>query len=95
MNFPLIENCQSIGYVAKPYGGNGTVLIALKALRSAELAKRSYVLLDIQHKLVPFFIEECIDKNNNIYIKFCDIHSVEDAEKIAGITMYIEKTNDN
>jgi len=91
--FPLIEQCSSIGYVAKPYGGNGTVLIALKALESKEFAKRNYVLLDIQQKLVPFFIEECVLKNNNVYVKFCDIHSVEDAGKIAGLRIYIEQSN--
>lgn len=92
--FPLIENCTSIGYVAKPYGGNGTVLVELKALESKEFAKRSYVLLDIQQKLVPFFIEECVCKSNNVYVTFCDIHSVNDAEKIAGLRMYIEQTAD-
>lgn len=95
MTFPLIEQCQSIGYVAKPYGGNGTVLIALKAIESKELTKRKYVLLDIQHKLVPFFIEKCICKNNNVYLNFSDIHSVDDAEKIAGMRIYIEQTDDD
>ncbi|MCL2327715.1 MAG: ribosome maturation factor RimM [Bacteroidetes bacterium] len=92
--FPLIEQYTSVGYISKPYGGNGTVLIELKALESKEFAKRNYVLLDIQQKLVPFFIEECVCKNNNVYVKFCDIHSVDDAEKIAGLRIYIEQTAD-
>ncbi|MDR0941520.1 MAG: ribosome maturation factor RimM [Bacteroidales bacterium] len=94
MTFPLIEQCQPIGYVVKPYGGNGTVIVALKTIESDELAQRKYVLLDIQHKLVPFFIEECFCKNNNVYLKFSDIHSVDDAETIAGMRMYIEQTDD-
>lgn len=95
MTFPVVEQCQSIGYVSKPYGGNGLLLIALKALESDELAARKYVLLDIQNKLVPFFIDECICKNNNVYIKFSDVHSVDDAEKIAGMRMYIEQSDDD
>ncbi|MDR2963630.1 MAG: ribosome maturation factor RimM [Bacteroidales bacterium] len=94
MSFPLIENCNSVGYISKTYGGAGMVLIALKAIDSEAFAQRNYVLLDILHKLVPFFIEECVRKNNNVYLKFYDIHSVEDAEKIAGLRIYIEKTDD-
>lgn len=88
-SFPTISDCVPIGKIARPHGNEGFVLINLHHNYTSICKEIEYVFLDIQNKLVPFFIQKCSIKGGATYIQFDDVTTIQLAEKICGFTLYI------
>lgn len=89
--FPQISDCSYIGKISRPHGPEGYVLVHIFDVTPDFFNEIEYVFLEIQQKLVPFFIQNCNIKGNNIYIQFDDILNVPQAEKICGLSMFFPK----
>lgn len=90
--FPQKSECESIGKISRPHGGEGFVLVNLHGITPQVFQEFEYVFLDIQDKLVPFFIQNCTLKSNSVYVQFDDITTVPQAEKIASYFVFVPKT---
>lgn len=87
--FPTIHDCVPIGKIARTHGNEGFVLVNLHADYVSLCKELEYIFLEIQHKLVPFFIQSCKSKGGTTYIQFDDITTIQLAESLCGYTMYI------
>ncbi|MBN2348484.1 MAG: 16S rRNA processing protein RimM [Bacteroidales bacterium] len=86
------EDCLLLGTVIKTTGIRGEIITSLQNLSFERIKKMGSVFLDIEGLLVPFFIEEYFQPNeNSLVIKFDDIHSKEKAREIVGCDVYIEQ----
>lgn len=86
------EEVIRIGKILKPHGVKGE----LSMLCENDCFDRSddcdYLIGDMDGILVPFFIESYRFKGNaSVLIKFDDIDTVEQAERMTGITIYFPK----
>ncbi|HBS87606.1 MAG: 16S rRNA processing protein RimM [Bacteroidetes bacterium GWF2_38_335] len=71
------DNCLLIGRIAKTYGTDGEFLLKLdKQYSSDDFINEESVFVEIDGRLIPFFIEEISSRNDNsLIIKFDDIVS--------------------
>lgn len=86
------EEVIRIGKILKPHGVKGE----LSMLCENDCFDRSedcdYLIGDMDGILVPFFIDSYRFKSNaSVLIKFDDIDTVEQAEKMTGVTIYFPK----
>lgn len=88
-SFPDIHDCIPIGKIARTHGNEGFVLVNLSSDYNSVCKEIEYVLLEIQHKLVPFFIQSCKTKGGATYIQFDDITTTQLAETICGYTLFV------
>ena len=70
--------------VLKSYGTDGSVVVSLSAEDSREFDQNEPVFIDFDGLPVPFFMESCTPKGGRYIVKFEDIDTLEDAEKIVG-----------
>lgn len=89
--FPLKTECEYIGKISRQHGGEGFVLLNLHHISANEFEEFEYVFLDIQDKLVPFFIQNCNVKSNSVYVQFDNVNSSTQAEKLCGYAMFVPK----
>lgn len=87
---PSQSECIKVATIGKPYGGEGVMNVMHgQDIGYDILSKCKVFFLLITNKLVPFTIEQCSKKNNHMYVKFYDIETVEQAEEIQGMPIYI------
>ncbi len=91
---PEINNCLEIGYISRPHGKDGEVLLSIKNVDYEDIQDMPYLFLCKQERLVPFFIEKATIKSNSFFVKFEDINSLEKAEQYCGTKIYIESEED-
>lgn len=70
--------------VLKSYGTDGSVVVSLSAEDSREFDRNEPVFIDFDGLPVPFYMESCTPKGGKFIVKFEDIDTLEDAEKIVG-----------
>lgn len=84
------DNNLLLGFIAKPHGTKGSVLIRLRNIKPEEIKKRDWVFVEIDGLLVPFFIEEFrANADDSLVIKFLQINSESEAKSISGSDAYI------
>jgi 16S rRNA processing protein RimM len=52
------NHCIEIGYIQKPHGLNGNVILIFNAEFKVTLEEIKYLLIEVEGGVVPFFIEE-------------------------------------
>lgn len=88
----LKENCYQVGYITKLHGLQGEVTAFFDVDNPAEYENLESVFVDINNKLVPFFIETLEVTPKKIILKFEDIDSPEAAEELLGRELYLPLT---
>lgn len=83
------SDCFSPGFVLRPHGIKGSVLIGLKVEDSTAYAELGVLFIEQQHSLVPYLIEEISVKGNKAYVKFEGISTPEQAEALKNKAVYI------
>lgn len=86
-----IASCVCIGKIVKTHGLNGMVAIKLDDSDLLDLNSLDYVFVEINNRLIPYFIESLNDRSTKITVKFYDVDSVEQAENVSRYRIYIEK----
>jgi len=85
----LLDDCFELGYIVKPHGTKGEVQVYLDVDNPEEYAKMESVFVAYGPNLVPFFIENTKAVGKGIAIKFDEVNSVEEAEKLRSLKLYL------
>lgn len=84
------ESCFELGYIEKGHGLEGAVLITLDVDDPSEYKDLESVFVDINNKLIPFFVEEFFFQNKNkAVIYFEDLTDRDSADKLKGHKLYL------
>ena len=80
-----------IGRLGKPHGVKGEISFQFVDDRFNRI-DIDYLILSIDHLLVPFFIEEYRFKSNEVaLVKFCDIDTQQRAAELTGCEVYLPR----
>jgi len=85
------DQCFYLGRISKVVGFKGEVAIYIDSDEPEKYASLDALFLDVNDKLIPFFIEYTSqrNKNNLLTLKFQDINNQEDAERLTGCDIYL------
>jgi 16S rRNA processing protein RimM len=87
-----IDNCFQLGYIAKTHGVQGEVTFVLDVDNPEEYDKLESVFVEINGKLVPFFITHFQLQKEKAIVKLEDVNSFESADKLVGNALYLPLT---
>ena len=79
-------SCHQVGYVIKRHGVKGSVKVFLEFPLPKKLES---IFVEIDNRLVPFFIEEASVLNNIAVMKFEDVDTPEQADRLAKCGVYL------
>ena len=89
-----IDTCYQLGYIVKTHGVKGQVIAYFDVDYPEDYEELESVFLQISGKLVPFFIDALdIQPNGRIIMKFEDVDSIVEAEKLKSIPLYLPLDN--
>ena len=88
-----MANLVYIGFIKKKHGFKGVVKIHIEN-SEVKLIQKEPLMLEINKKPVPFFIEQISKTNAEWQVKFEDIRTVEEADEIVGLSVFIESEKD-
>jgi len=83
------DQCFELGYVMKPQGVSGDVLIVMDVDDPQHYRTLDALFIEINHQLVPFFVEEIKIREEKMLAKFEGIDDPEEAMKLRGCTVYL------
>ncbi|WP_205501853.1 ribosome maturation factor RimM [Rufibacter psychrotolerans] len=85
-----LDACFQLGYIVRTHGTKGQVVAFFDVDFPEEYDELESVFLLINGRLVPFFIDDLNpqDKGRSI-IKFEDVNTVAEAEKLKGVSLYL------
>ena len=84
------EECFYLGKIAKKFSFKGEVLIYLDTDEPELYENMESVFVDFNKNLVPFFIENSsLHKNDFLRVRFEDVDSEEEADKLIGLEVYL------
>lgn len=86
------KDCTSIGYIQKPHGLKGEVVVIFEDEFADTFDSADYFFIEIDGGLVPFFIEEDglrYRNNESIIIKFDFVDSQLKAKELAGCKIFV------
>jgi 16S rRNA processing protein RimM len=79
-----------LGKIIKPHGNKGQVLVYLDVDAAEKYIGLESVYLDLHGERIPFFIATLeLKHNGKALIQFQDFATIEDAESLAGLEMYL------
>ncbi len=82
-----------LGKISKTFGYKGQVIVITNTGTPEKYEKLESVFVEIKHERVPFFITEfSLQFKNAVALKFEDIDSQEEAQKLLGCQVYITET---
>ena len=84
-----IDDCFQLGYVIKHHGLHGELSIFLDTDFPENYIKMESVYVELQQKLVPFFIESLKILNQKAIVNLSDINSLVDAQALKGAPIYL------
>ena len=84
------EDCFYLGKIAKKFSFKGEVLIYLDTDEPELYENMESVFVEFNKNLVPFFIENSsLHKNDFLRVRFEDVDSEAEADKIIGLAIYL------
>jgi 16S rRNA processing protein RimM len=87
------EDCFYLGKIAKKFSFKGEVLIYLDTDEPELYENMESVFVEFNKNLVPFFIENSsLHKNDFLKVRFEDVESEEEADKLLGLEVYLPLT---
>jgi 16S rRNA processing protein RimM len=87
------EDCYLLGKITKTHGLKGELAIWLDVDYPEDYEDLDSVLLEVKGELVPYFVEEIQIRPNKSIIKFEDIHTIEEAQKLVNCDIYLPEDN--
>jgi 16S rRNA processing protein RimM len=83
-----------LGKILKTHGNKGQVIVQLDVDDPEKYLGLESVYLDLHGERIPFFIETLdLKHNRKALIQFQDFATIEDAESLAGLEMYLPVTD--
>ena len=84
------EDCFYLGKIAKKFSFKGEVLIYLDTDEPELYENMESVFVEFNKDLIPFFIENnALHKNDFLRVKFEDVDTEEEADKMIGCEIYL------
>ena len=84
------EDCFYLGKIVSKHSFKGEVLVKLDTDEPEIYENMESVFVSLGNNLVPFFIEKCyLHKSNLLRIRFEDISTEADADRIIGSHLYL------
>lgn len=87
------DECYQLGNVVKTHGLRGEVVIFLDVDDPELYEEMESVLVDMNGKLVPFFIEYLQLNGDRAITAFEDIESIDDAKQLVGKNLFLPLKN--
>ena len=89
-----IGACFNIGYIVKTHGLKGEITVSIKEYSVEELDSirdPHPLFIEIDKRLVPYFIQSISGNENKAILKLDDVNSVDEASKLVKRSMYLPK----
>lgn len=87
------EKCYELGYIEKSHGLSGDVQIFLDVDNPEEYHKMESVFVEINKKLVPFFVSRLQPhRSKQLIVSFEDINDVLESDKLKGSKLWLPLT---
>lgn len=83
------DKCFYVGRIVKTHGIKGEVTLRIDNDDFDDIKELNYFLLDLNDKLIPFFIENIGYHSNKSFILFQDINTLEAASQLVGKAAYL------
>ncbi len=83
------EHCSKIGYITKPHGIGGMVIVRLDGAFAEEIEEGDTLFVETDGTLIPFLIEEIRPVGETAFIKFEFCDSEKEAGKLRGLNLFI------
>jgi 16S rRNA processing protein RimM len=87
-----VHACFQLGYLIKKHGVGGEMQAMLETETPSYYKNLESVFVEINQKLVPFFIQSLRISERKAVFKFEDIDSAEDTEALAGARLFLPLT---
>ena len=87
-----IDECFLLGYVIKRHALKGEVSILLDVDDPLTYSELESVFIELDGKLVPFFVDKINIKGDKAVVQFEDINTLEAAEELKGSKLYLPLT---
>lgn len=78
------ENCFELGYISKAHGLAGEVQLSLDTETPEYYKELESVFIEINNKLIPFFIESISISGKKAIVKFEDMDHIDQASELTG-----------
>jgi len=85
------ETCFCIGKIVKTHGLHGMVAIKLDDSDLLDFSQLEFVYIQINNRLIPYFIESSNERSTKATVKFYDIETVDAAEILTRNKIFVEK----
>ena len=83
------DTCFYVGKIVKTHGLKGEVTLRIDNEQFDEIEELNYFLLDINDKLIPYFVENITFHSNKSFVLFQDLKTLEAANQLVGISSYL------
>ena len=84
------KDCYYLGYISKTVGFRGDLVLTLDTDEAHHYQNLESVYVEINRKLVPFFLERIVNsKNNHIRVKLEGIGSDKEASELLKKSLYL------
>lgn len=87
--FMTKDTCFYVGKIVKTHGLKGEVTLRIDNEQFDEIEELNYFLLDINDKLIPYFVENITFHSNKSFVLFQDLKTLEAANQLVGISAYL------
>jgi 16S rRNA processing protein RimM len=78
------------GFIVKPHGFKGEVILGLESLSPDEFPEVDFIFLKLDGLPVPFKLKDTTLKGGNLIVRLEDVDSEETAKKLNGTEVYLE-----
>jgi 16S rRNA processing protein RimM len=86
----LKESCYQIGFIQRTHGLKGELTCVIEE----ELPEADFnaVFVDVDNRLIPYFIKGLSGQGNRALLRLEDVDSLEQAKRLVGKGLYLQKT---
>ena len=89
-----VEDCFQLGKIVKPHGTKGELSITLSVDKPESFLKKESVFIEVNKKLVPFFIDKMtLLQNKRAILLLEDVASEADVESLLDCIIYLPLTD--
>jgi 16S rRNA processing protein RimM len=83
------ESCYQLGYVLKTHGLKGELVAVIDADNPQEYSEMESVFVEVNKKLVPFFIDRIQLNGSKAIIKLEEVDAIEQAKEFKGARIFL------